>query len=274
MSVLGKHAIVNGNLVEATEATLPVYDRELQHGFGVYESLRIIRGKIVYPEDHILRLFHSANGLQLRHRFTTEQILAWLRLLVEADGIEEATVRILMMGGPEARLFITASPMLSYPQSFYLEGVKAVSYHGERFLPQYKTCSLLMNYLALREAGSVGAFEALLNNKGGSILEGTRSNAFATEGDVVYTAATEEVLEGVTRDKIIKAVSELGYRIVFEAPKLREVLEGRFDELFISSTSMGAMPLRALDGREFNAPFTNASAIHALIRSWELDALH
>lgn len=274
MGSVGTHAIVNGHLVAAAEASLSVSDRELQYGFGVYESLRVIQGKVVYAQEHLDRLFYSAEGLGLRHRFTAEQILRWLELLLDSDRIEQATIRILLMGGIEARLFITASTMLAYPESFYEEGVKAISYHGERFLPRFKTCSLLMNYLALREASAKGAFEALLVDRMGAVLEGTRSNVFAYEGTTVHTAPSEAVLEGVTRDKIIKAVAELGYELVLESPRLDDITAGRFDGLFISSTSMGAMPIRALDGREFSPRFDIPAAIHALIRSWEVDALH
>jgi branched-subunit amino acid aminotransferase/4-amino-4-deoxychorismate lyase len=270
----GKHAIFNGKLIDAEQAVLPVQDKEFQYGFGVYESLRVIQGRVVYGEDHIMRLFYSAEGLGLRHPYTSEQVTSYLMLLIEVDAIEDATIRILLMGGMEARLFITVAPLLTYPKSFYNEGIKAIAYNGERYLPQYKTCSLLMNYMALRQASSQGAFEALLVDRNGLILEGTRSNVFAFEEKSVYTAPVSMVLEGVTRDKIIKAAKKLGYRVVFEAPRIEDVLAGRFNELCISSTSMGAMPLSMLDDYTFNSNFSIITAIHTLIRQWELDALH
>lgn len=274
MNGLGGHAVVNGALVDASQAVMHVQDREVQYGFGVYESLRILSGKVVYLEDHLERLFYSAAGIGLRNPFTSLQISSWLSLLLDTDGIEEATVRILLMGGAEASLFITAFPMLTYPDGFYTEGVGAIGYRGERFLPQYKTCSLLMNYLALREANEHGAFEALLIDRQGRVLEGTRSNIFACEGDTIHTAASDLVLAGVTRDKILTAVGELGYALSWEAPTLADVLDGRYGELFISSTSMGAMPISSLDGVRFPGPFPVAAAIHSLIRQWEVNALH
>lgn len=270
----GKHAIFNGKLVDVEQAVLPVQDKEFQYGFGVYESLRVIHGRVVYGEDHISRLFYSAKGLKLRHPYTSKQVTAWLMQLIEVDAIENATIRILLMGGMEARLFITVAPLLTYPESFYSEGIKAITYNGERYLPQYKTCSLLMNYIALRQASSQGAFEALLVDNNGLVLEGTRSNVFAFEENTVYTAPVSMVLEGVTRDKIIKAATQLGYRIVFEAPRLKDVMAGRYNELCISSTSMGAMPLSVLDDYELSSSFSTTLAIHTLIRQWETDALH
>lgn len=71
MPIIGKHAIVNGEIVDAAQAVLPVQDKELQYGFGVYESLRVIQGRVIYVEDHISRLFYSAKG----SRFTPLRIL-------------------------------------------------------------------------------------------------------------------------------------------------------------------------------------------------------
>lgn len=274
MPIIGKHAIVNGKIVDVAKAVLSIKDKEFQSGFGVYESLRVIQGRVVYAEDHIARLFYSAKGIDLRHPYTPDQLTAWLEELIEYDAIQEATIRILLVGGMEARLFITSDPLLTYPRSFYSEGVKAIAYHGERFLPQYKTCSLLMNHIALREASTQGAFEALLVDRRGLVLEGTRSNVFAIEGTTVHTAPVSTVLEGVTRDKIIKAIGKLGYKLVYEAPSLVDLLAGRYDELCISSTSMGAMPISALNGHAFSSQFVVTPALHTLIRQWEVDALH
>jgi branched-chain amino acid aminotransferase len=126
----------------------------------------------------------------------------------------------------------------------------------------------------LRAAQEAGAFEALLVDREGRVLEGTRSNFFACKGDVVHTAPDDLVLEGVTRDKILKAIGQLGYRISFEAPTLDKVRSGGYDELFISSTSMGALSVSSIDGIACGSLYPHAQAIHSLIRCWELEALH
>ncbi len=274
MSCLGTHAIRNGVLIAEADAVLPILQKEVQYGFGVYESLRVINGQVVYLVDHLQRLMNSAEGIALKHQFTPAQITEWIYLLIYEDSIVEGTFRILLMGGPSPLLYITASPILSYPDLWYTCGVSVTSWKGERFLPRYKTCSLLMNYMALQTAQEQGAFEALLVDREDRILEGTRSNFFACKGNVIHTADDELVLEGVTRDKIIRAVSELGYTISWEAPKLQDVLQGHYSELFISSTSMGALPVSSVDGYCIGSQFTHAQAIHALIRRWELEALH
>ncbi|MFA5468957.1 MAG: aminotransferase class IV [Sphaerochaetaceae bacterium] len=269
MENLGKHAILNGELIKATDALLPVGEKAFLYGFGVYESLKVLKSTVIYLDEHIERLFFSASGIELRHPFKGEQIRQWLQMLIEHDRMEEATVRILLMGGIEPRLFITAEPLLTYPDSFYKEGVKGAVYHGERFLPRYKTCSLLLNYMALRQASSMGAFEALLVNPKGLILEGTRTNIFACREAAIYTAPKTVVLEGVTRHKIIEGIRELGLDLIYEAPRLDLLLTGHYSELFISSTSMGAMPIAQVGDYRFNAPFTLTNSLHTLITERE-----
>jgi branched-chain amino acid aminotransferase len=274
MPYVGRHAIVNLKLVDSAQAILPVNDKELHYGFCVYESLRVIEGKVVYLEEHIKRLFWSAEGLQLRHNFSEKKIASSLKILLQADHITEATITILLMGGLESRLFITAAEILKYPDSFYEEGIKVISYFGERFLPQLKVRSLLLNYLALREAGSVGAFEAILVDSKNNLLEGTRSNFFAVKNKEIYTAPSEKVLSGVTRDKVIKAATQLGYSIIYKEVKLEEVNAGLYDSSFITSTSMGVMPIKQIDSYQFSVIKDQSSSIHKLIRKWELEALH
>ncbi len=269
MSSVGVHAILNGAVVKATDATVLINDKEIHYGFGVYESLKVLNGVVVYKEEHLKRLFYSAEGIQLRHNFKIEEIDDSLEKLIKEDNITKATVTINLIGGFEARYFITAAQLLTYPSSFYDEGIKVITYFGQRFLPSYKTLSLLLNYLALREAGSQGAFEALLVNQNNDVLEGTRSNFFAIKDRSVYTAASEYVLEGVTRDKIIRAINELDYDIVFEAPKLQKIRDSYFDGFFISSTSMGAMPIRQLDNLVLKPSFGLCHKIDSLIKKWE-----
>lgn len=274
MVAVGTHAVRNGVVIEAAGAVLPVQNKEVQFGYGVYESLKVVKGQVLYLDDHLQRLYHSADGLGLRHSFTSSMISQWIAVLLAADGVEEATLRILLMGGPEPVLYITAMPMLSYPDTWYRQGIAVTTYSGERFLPHIKSCSLLLNYLALRAAQEAGAFEALLVDRKERVLEGTRSNLFACKGDVVYTAPDDLVLEGVTRDKILKAIGQLGYRLSLESPTLARVHSGYYDELFISSTSMGALPVSMVDGKACGVEFFHAQAIHSLIRRWELEALH
>ncbi|NCC12455.1 MAG: amino acid aminotransferase [Spirochaetia bacterium] len=268
--MVGEHAIHNMRVIARKDAVVPITLRAVQFGFSTYESLRIIEGKVVHLQDHLNRLEHSCKGIGLVHPFTHEQITDSVHRLMEVDAIGQASLRIQIYGGEEPQLFVTASTILSYPESQYTQGVGAISYYGERLFPSCKTGNLLLNYLAVEEAKRQKCFEALLVDRTGRVLEGTRSNFFALKENSLYTAADDEVLLGITRDRVIKAAVQLGLSVVYEAPYLEDLAMGTYGQAFISATSMAAMPLASLDGKSFSAPFTKILAIRDLVRSWEL----
>lgn len=190
------------------------------------------------------------------------------------DSIEEATITITLVGGVESSYFITAANRLKYPHSFYESGINVITYYAERFLPRYKTNNLLVNYMGLKEASSKGAFEALLVNKENLVLEGTRSNLFAFKDKEVFTSDEKKVLAGVTRDKVIKSIEQLGYTLKLEAPSLEKIKGNYYDGLFISSTSMGAMPIGKVDEKRCNKEIEFVKDIALLVKQLELQELH
>nr|WP_319474303.1 aminotransferase class IV [uncultured Sphaerochaeta sp.] len=269
--MVGEHAVYNGKIILQSEAVVPVTQREVQSGFYVYESLRVIQAHPVHLEDHLVRLETSAGLINLVYPFSREEIASWVHALIEVDLVEKASLRIQIYGGKQPQLFITTSEILTYPESFYTEGVKSLTYEGERLLPGAKTGNLLLNYLALEEAKRQGCFEALLVDEEQKILEGTRSNFFAIKDGQLFTAQDEKVLLGITRDRVLKAARLLGLHIRFEAPSLNEVVDGFYDELFISATSMAAMPLSQVDGTKVKKSFSFTREISSLVRQWELE---
>ncbi len=265
-----RSAVRNGVLITEDQAVLPVTYREVQYSFSVYEALRITEGHVVHLPDHLMRLRESCLAIHLVHPFSDEMIQASLEALIKADSISDATARILVVGGPEPVFFITYTDLLTYPESYYSEGVPVSLYYGERFLPQAKTSNLLMQYLALEEAKGRGCFEALLVNRKGQVLEGTRSNFYGMAGKRIYTAPDELVLSGITRISVIKAAAELGFEIVYIPPTDTNL--HMFDSLFISSTSMGAMPVSSVGGNPMRRTEWDAvREICALERKWEMD---
>lgn len=271
METVGVHAVCNGNVILASEAVVPVTRKEIQYGFSVYEALRIVKGHAVHLEDHIRRLNNSCKGIGLVHSISDDDFITWVRMLIQADDIMEATVRILLVGGQPSLCFITAAPLLTYPDSYYSEGIEVITYEGERFLPSCKTSNLLLNYLALHAANDRGAFEALLVDRHGRVLEGTRSNFFAFHDGKLHTAPDDLVLEGITRDRILKAAALQEIEVVFDPPLVQDIATDMYDEMFISSTSMGAMPVRKVDSRILAGPYARTNAICRQVRLWELD---
>ena len=158
---------------------------------------------------------------------------------------------------------------LTYPDNFYEKGVDVTTYHGERFLPTCKTSNLLLSYLALNDAHSKGAFEALLVDRQNQVLEGTRSNFYMIRDNTLYSAPDELILSGVTRISVLRAAKELGLTVSFTPVRLDELWSS--GTMFLSSTSMAAMPISAVDGRTVPCDIPLVLKIRDLVRLWEAE---
>lgn len=246
METLMRHAIRNGLIIKEEEASLPVTLRSMQYAYSVYEALKLKNGEFVHLKEHLFRLRESARGIGITLKYSDEEISSWLEALRGEDNLFNETFRILLVG-KENILFITHDATRSYPDSYYMEGVDCTLYEGERFLPNFKTSNLLLSYLALDDAESKGAFEALFVNRYGYVTEGTRSNFYALRGNRLYTAPDKDVLLGVTRIGVTEAAKDMGVEIVYEPVYVKDIFD--YDSLFISSTSMKAMPIRSINGK-------------------------
>lgn len=264
-----EHAIKNGKIVKVEDAVVNITYREVQFSFSVYESISIVNRRAIFLEDHITRLFNSCVGIKLRHPFRRSEIKQSIIDLIKVDEIEKATMRILIIGGSNPQLFITYTEKLAYPDSYYKEGVAITTYSGERLFPKFKTSNLLLSYVALEDAKSKGAFEAILVNDQGYLLEGTRSNFYGFKNNKLYTAENDKVLEGITRTRILEAAKANSIEVVMRAPMLKEIRHGDFDELFISSTSMAAMPIKSIDEMEFDSDFSRTLTLMKYVRDKE-----
>ena len=262
-----KHAIKNGEIIEEANAVVNVTLPPVQSNFSVYEALRVLKRHVVHLDDHTKRLEKSALSINLP--LPKVDWMSEINKLIEKDNIEDASIRILVVGTETPTWFITWTKLLTYPDSYYKEGVDVITYEGERLLPQSKTGNLLINFLSREEAKRNNAFEALLIDRNGQILEGSRSNFYLIMGDTIKTAPDEKVLDGITRISVLRAGRELGYKIDFTSPFPREIWTS--DAVFISSTSMGAMPIRSVDGKECPFDSEKVAAICSLVRKWELE---
>ena len=120
-----RHAIKNGGIILEENAVVNITLAPVQSNFSVYEALRVLNKHVVHLEDHVERLKNSAFsiGLNLPKVEWKEEI----DKLIEEDGITDATMRILVVGTEKPLWFITWNTLLTYPDSYYKEGVSAIT---------------------------------------------------------------------------------------------------------------------------------------------------
>lgn len=260
--------IINGKVVDESECTVSVLDRAFQYSYSVYEALKRKNNKFVHLDEHLKRLNLSAEAIGIENPFSDEELSAWLELLARTEDLENATFRILLFGSDDVKVFINHSPIKVYPDVYYSDGVDVVTYHAERYLPNVKTSNMLPSLLALMSAEKRSAFEALMVDRNNLVLEGTRSNFYGIKDNVIRTAPDDMVLLGVTRLGLIKAAEKYGIKIEEKALSLDELYS--MDSLFLTSTSMKAIPIRSVDGKKVSKrAHETVLALSEFIGEWE-----
>ncbi|CAN5161521.1 D-amino acid aminotransferase [soil metagenome] len=261
------HISHNDEIVPMTEAHVPVDQTEIAYGFGVYETIKI-RNKIIYfLPQHIERLMHSAEKIGLLHRFTPQIVEHAVKELSQKIEEPSCNLKVLLYGTPhreKTELFIIPSAPLYPDRKWYREGVSVFSFEHERWMPQAKTLNMLPSYYMYKKAKEQGGYDALLYNKKGNILEGTRTNVYAIKGKKIVSPQKKDVLEGVTMMTLEKVIEKTDYTLEYRDISMESLLE--YTSMFLSSTSTKLLPVKAIDGKEYK---TISEELKQLIQIYE-----
>lgn len=251
--------IVNDRILNRTDAHVDIEDRGYQFGDGVYEVIRIYGGKLFTGDEHLERLFSSAEKIKITVPIQKEELLNILNEIIQENGVVDGSVymqvtrgaspRNHIFPGNEVKPVLTAyTKVVPRPEVALQNGVEAITLDDIRWLRcDIKSLNLLPNLLAKQEATERGSFEAILH-RSGTVTEGSASNAYIVkDGKVKTHPATNLILNGITRQVIARLCHENHIPFSEEAFQLDELLEA--DEIFVSSTTSEVMPVIRIDGK-------------------------
>ncbi|EFH88470.1 aminotransferase class IV [Ktedonobacter racemifer] len=243
---------VDGRWVHPHEATLSINDVAVLRSYCVFESLRTYNRRPFHLDEHLRRLYRSAELIELDIPYTSEEIANVVREAIERNRYTHASLRLLVTGGtsedgvfPSGKpvLAVLVTPLPERDMQRFERGIKVITTRMEREMPEAKTSSYLAAMRALKEAQRRGASDALYVNAVGHVLEGTRSNFFVFRGDTLITPRSE-ILMGITRQVIVELAQ--GRFPIEERPILLSEL-AEADEAFISSSSREITPVTHID---------------------------
>jgi branched-chain amino acid aminotransferase len=251
-------ASVDGRITPTPQATIALPDDGLYRGDGVFEVIRLYRGRPFALDEHLDRLERSAAAIELPvARGTLERELD---ALLAEFGAGDAQLRIVVTRGGRRILLTEALPergasvrlaTVTYSPSVILTGVKSLSYAA--------------NMQATRIAQARGADEALLVRPDGVVLEAPTSAIFwvSPKGGLRTPALSTGILESITRAQIVRALH------VEEGEFAAHDLESAH-EAFLASTVREVQPVAAIDGLELQVPGERTlEATDAFARSLE-----
>jgi len=259
---------LDGELVPWQEAKVHVLTHTLHYGMGVFEGVRAYEtatGPAIFRlKEHTDRLFNSAHIMNMKIPFTKDEVNAAQLAAVKSNNLPHAYLRPMVFYGSEGmglrahnlkvHLMVAAWEWPAYMSPEALElGIKVRTSSYTRHHVNITMCKAKANgnyinsMLALNEALSGGADEALLLDNEGYVAEGSGENIFVIKDKVLYTPELTSCLDGITRKTIIQLAEERGYTVREKRITRDEIYVA--DEAFFTGTAAEVTPIRELDGR-------------------------
>jgi branched-chain amino acid aminotransferase len=255
---MGIRVNVDGRLGTEEDRLISPLDLGFLFGASVYETMRTYGGHPFLLDRHLKRLRASAEALTIQIGLTDEEFTRRvLETLASADN-RESVVRIVVSEGvgvidyredaaPQPTIVVIAKPLPveweRQPDQVVKVALVGVIRNPTRSVnPRIKSSNLLNNLLAMREARSKGADEAIMLNSLGEVAEGSLTNVFVVKDGVVMTPSLDTgILAGITRELILGLSKKSGFETT-ETTILPDELFNA-DEVFLTGTTKEVIPV-------------------------------
>ena len=265
---------MNGEMLPYKEATVHFMTPALHYGAAVFEGIRCYdteQGPAVFRlKEHIARLFDSAKVLGYEKLpYSEQEIIDATKQTVAKNKFKECYIRPLVymtsqtnfglcLEGSEPHIGISAWEWGAMLGEDTLEkGIRAnissfTRHHPNVTMTKAKVAGNYANsILAKTESVRLGFDEAIMLDPQGYVAECTGENLFLVRDGKLFTPYTATVLEGITRDAIVKIAQDLGYEIK-EQPIARDQLYIA-DEVFMCGTAAECVPVTEIDFRSIGS---------------------
>lgn len=243
LKAMGQNIILNGELVKL-ESTKVLESIKSDH---LYEVIRVIEGVPLFFEEHFIRMKTSSKLLNIEIIRNQEETKGDIIKLIEANRIENENIKLIATELKDyGKVFLICQIHSFYPEeTYYNQGVHAILVDYERENPNAKLYLAKFKEQIKKQIEEKQAFEALLVNESGNILEGSRSNIFFVRGDKIYTAKGKQVLLGITRLHILKICNKFDLELIERNINKEEII--KMDAAFMTGTSVDVLPISSID---------------------------
>lgn len=249
-------AFINGKYTEEEKASLGISDLSIQRGYGVFDFFRASNNIPLFINNHLDRFFSSAAMLRLQVPHLREEIKDIIAEMGEMNKIAESSFRLVLTGGYSPDYYELLSPnFIILQQSVHLadkedfdRGIKIMLYEHMREFPQVKSINYLVGVYLQHEVQQRKVDEVLYY-KDNYILEFPRSNVFAVTKDGTVVTPAQNVLQGITRMKVLELAHEK-YAVEERAITVDELKNAA--EVFLTSTTKRIIPVLKIDDKIVN----------------------
>jgi len=262
----------NGDLVAFDDVIITPNNRAYKYGDSVFETIKIINGKLVFWEDHYFRLMASMRMLRMRipMNFTLEFLEEEILKIVSIKSENNLRVRLCITrkdGGfytpttNEIDYLIESSEIKFITKDKYTLDLFKDFYIYSGYLSTIKTNNKLINTLASIFAKENELDNCLLLNERKGIVEATNASLFLIQGTLIKTPLLSEgCLKGIAREKVINIIkSSSDYDIEEAVISPFEIQKA--DELFITNSIIGIQPVTNYRKKVFSTDISKKLAV-------------
>ncbi len=255
---------INGEYYDRANAQVSVFDHGLLYGDGVFEGIRIYKGKVFKLKKHIERLYQSAKAIFLEVPIKKELMEMAVLDAVKINAKENGYIRLIVTRGEgplgidptqckKTTLIIIVADIQLYPEEYYKKGIEIITASSRRISPdsldpRIKSLNYLNNIMAKLEARQAGCLEAVMLNREGYVAECTGDNIFIVKNNELLTPAPYlGALDGITMKTVMEIAESLGIRT--HETTLTHYDLYNADECFMTGTGAEIIPVIKIDGR-------------------------
>jgi branched-chain amino acid aminotransferase len=257
---------VNGKLKPRGEAVVSVFDSGFMLGDGVWEGIRVHKGKLGFLDRHLDRLFEGAKAIAMDIGLSREALTKRLYDTLDANGMSDGVhVRLMVTRGvrstpyQDPRVIVSGATVViaaeykQPPEGLHERGLKLFTVHVRRGDPavqdqKINSHSKLNCILACIQAIEAGADEGLMLDPHGFVATCNSTHFFIVRKGEVWTSSGKYCLGGVTRGLTLEIAREAGIPAIEKDFSLTDVYGA--DEAFVTGTFAGIVPVREVDGRK------------------------
>lgn len=233
----------NGDFFPAGAPLLPVQNRSFKWGDGVFETMKVFRGRLLLEALHFERLWASLRLLDVEagKEFTRENLVAKVLELCRLNGcLQLSRIRLAAYRQEDnsAGYTIEATPLDKQINNWQKEGLEMVLYPFARksmdAFANLKSANFLPYVLAQRYAAEKGADDAFVLNAQNFLCDSSKANIFLLCGNDLFTPALHQgCVNGVMRRVVLDEGKKLGYRIFQDKVEESQLLGA--DEVFLTN---------------------------------------
>jgi branched-chain amino acid aminotransferase len=260
-----KYIWKNGSYEKWDESSVHILSHTVHYGTGVFEGVRAYeteKGAAIFRlEDHTKRLFEAAKKINIEVPYSQDELNRVQKDIFIKNDLSEGYLRpIVFMGSESLGLRATdlsvnvAVAAWEWPSYMSPEakknGISIIKSPFEQYSnPIHSGYKIIGTYInstmALHDAISKGADEALLLDKNGYISEGSGENIFSIKENILSTPKIDYCLNGITRQSVIKIALDLGLKVEEKDITYEELIQS--DEVFFSGTAVEITPISKID---------------------------